>query len=69
MDIYQFFEAHSKVKLTEDQLSKLSFEEDKVVDNLNLFHIHAWLLYVYLLRIKIQLLIYIVPVDKSMFLI
>ena len=34
MDIYQFFEAHSKVKLTEDQLSKLSFEEDKVVDNL-----------------------------------
>ena len=27
--IYQFFEAHSKVKLTEDQLSKLSFERRK----------------------------------------
>ena len=34
MDIYQFFEAHSKVKLTENQLSKLSIEEEKTVDNL-----------------------------------
>ena len=34
MDLIQFFEAHSKVKLTEDQLSKLSIQEEKVVDNL-----------------------------------
>ena len=34
MDLYQFFEAHDKVKLTEDQLSKLSIQEEKVVDNL-----------------------------------
>ena len=34
MDIYQFFEAHNKLKLTEDQLSKLSIQEEKVVDNL-----------------------------------
>ena len=34
MDLIQFFEAHSKVKLTEDQLSKLSIKEEKVVDNL-----------------------------------
>ena len=34
MDLYQFFEAHNKVKLTEDQLSKLSIQEEKVVDNL-----------------------------------
>ena len=34
MDLIQFFEAHDKVKLTEDQLSKLSIQEEKVVDNL-----------------------------------
>ena len=34
MDLIQFFEAHSKVKLTEDQFSKLSIQEEKVVDNL-----------------------------------
>ena len=34
MDLIQFFEAHSKLKLTEDQLSKLTIQEEKVVDNL-----------------------------------
>ena len=34
MSINEFFEAHSKVKLTEDQLSKLTIKEEKVVDNL-----------------------------------
>ena len=34
MSINEFFEAHSKVKLSEDQLSKLSIKEEKVVDNL-----------------------------------
>ena len=34
MSIIEFFEAHSKVKLSEDQLSKLSIKEEKVLDNL-----------------------------------
>ena len=43
MDIYQFFEAHNKVKLTEDQLSKLTIQEEKVVDNLLKVRHHVWL--------------------------
>ena len=34
MTINEFFEAHSKVKLSEDQLSKLAIKEEKTVDNL-----------------------------------
>jgi hypothetical protein len=34
MSLNEFFEAHDNVKLTEDQLSKLSFKEEKVVDDL-----------------------------------
>ena len=34
MDINQFYDAHDKVKLTQDQLSKLSIQEEKIVDNL-----------------------------------
>ena len=34
MSINEFFMAHNKVKLSEDQLSKLTIKEEKVVDNL-----------------------------------
>ena len=34
MSLKEFFEAHNKVKLTEDQLIKLTIKEEKVVDNL-----------------------------------
>ena len=34
MSINEFFMAHNKAKLTEDQLSKLSIHEEKVLDNL-----------------------------------
>ena len=43
MDLIQFFEAHSKVKLTEDQLSKLTIQEEKQLTIYSKVRHHVWL--------------------------